>query len=141
MVSKDGDVVANQSFGFADRSANIKCCTNTQLRCSMASRQSTVDFILEQIEVAGKVSAKKMFGEYGIYCNDKIVALVCDDQLFVKPTVVGRKFIEDVVESCPYPGAKPYFFISGDKWEDSEWLSNLIQISAAELPLPKRKVS
>jgi len=50
----------------------------------MASKQSTIDFILEQINAAGEVSAKKMFGEYGIFCNGKMVALVCDDQLFVK---------------------------------------------------------
>jgi DNA transformation protein len=41
----------------------------------MASQQSCVDFILEQIAEAGVVSAKKMFGEYGIYCDEKIVAL------------------------------------------------------------------
>lgn len=59
----------------------------------MASQQSTVDFILEQIAAAGSVSAKKMFGEYGIYCDGKMVALVCDDQLFIKPTLAGKAFI------------------------------------------------
>ena len=49
----------------------------------MSSSQSTVDFILEQVSGAGAVRAQKMFGEYGIYCNEKIVAFVCDDQLFV----------------------------------------------------------
>ena len=74
----------------------------------MASQQSSVDFILEQIKAAGEICGKKMFGEYGIFCNDKMVALVCDDKLFMKPTVAGRKFIGDIVEGCPYPGAKPY---------------------------------
>jgi DNA transformation protein len=37
----------------------------------MSSQQSTVDFILDQISAAGDVSAKKMFGEYGLYCNGK----------------------------------------------------------------------
>ncbi len=106
----------------------------------MGSKQSTVDFILQHIGTAGVMHAKKMFGEYGIYCNDKIVALVCDDQLFVKPTEAGSKFIGNIIEACPYPGAKPYFLISQDKWNDSEWLTHLIQISAAELPLPKKKV-
>src|SRR3990167_6017897 len=105
----------------------------------MASRQSTVDFILEQIADSGTVSAKKMFGEYGVYCNEKIVALVCDNKLFVKPTAAGRDFVGEVVEACPYPGAKPYLFISGEKWEDPEWLATLIKVSAAELPLPKKK--
>jgi DNA transformation protein and related proteins len=107
----------------------------------MASRQSSVDFILEQIEAAGNVYAKKMFGEYGIFCDEKMVALVCDSQLFVKPTVAGRKFLEEgeVVEASPYPGAKPCFLITGDKWDDREWLTSLIRISVAELPVPKKK--
>ncbi|WP_347989086.1 TfoX/Sxy family protein [Methylomonas sp. AM2-LC] len=105
----------------------------------MATQQSTVDFILEQIKAAGGVYGKKMFGEYGVFCDNKMVALVCDDELFVKPTVAGREFIENVVESIPYSGAKPCFLISGDKWDDRNWLSNLIRITANELPLPKKK--
>lgn len=105
----------------------------------MASQQSCVDFILEQIAEAGVVSAKKMFGEYGIYCDGKIVALVCDDQLFVKPTTAGKEFMGTFVEGFPYPGAKPYLLIFGEKWDDSEWLANLIKASASELPLPQKK--
>src|SRR5665213_2322998 len=102
----------------------------------MASQQSCVDFILEQISEAGLCLAKKMFGEYGIYCDGKIVAFVCDDQLYVKPTVAGKAFIGNFVEGYPYPGAKPYLLISGEKWDDSEWMAHLIKISVAELPLP-----
>jgi hypothetical protein len=29
-------------------------------------------------------------GEYAIYCNGKVVALVCDNQLFVKPTEAAQ---------------------------------------------------
>ena len=105
----------------------------------MASRQSTVDFILEQIAEAGDVRAKKMFGEYGIYCAGKMVASVCDDQLFVKPTNGGKAFMGEFTEAPPYPGAKPCLVIPAYKWEDREWLSQLIKISATELPLPKPK--
>jgi TfoX/Sxy family transcriptional regulator of competence genes len=105
----------------------------------MASKQSTVDVIVQRIAAAGVIHAKKMFGEYGIYCDGKIVALVCDDQLFVKPTEAGSEFIGDTVESCPYPGAKPYFLIAQDKWDDRKWMARLIKVSAAELPLPKPK--
>jgi TfoX/Sxy family transcriptional regulator of competence genes len=106
---------------------------------SMATSQGTIEYLLEQISDAGTITAKKMFGEYGVYCDGKIVALVCDDQLFVKPTKAGRGFIGECHEQPPYKGAKPYFYISGDLWEDNEWLSNLIRISALELPLPKKK--
>ncbi len=105
----------------------------------MASQQKTVDFILEQIADAGDVSARKMFGEYAIYCGTKVVALVCDDQLYVKPTKSGKAYIGKVKEAPAYPGAKPSFLISGDQWEDAEWLAELIKITAKELPPPKPK--
>ena len=94
---------------------------------------------MEQIANAGEVSYKKMFGEYAVYCNEKVTALVCDDKLYLKPTDAGRNFIGIVNEAPPYPGAKPYFYISGDLWEDREWLAKLITITAQELPPPKIK--
>ncbi len=105
----------------------------------MASQQKTVDFILDQIAAAGVVSAKKMFGEYGLYCDGRMIALVCDDQLFVKPTPGGKAFIGEYAEGAPYPGAKPYLLISGDKWDDREWLVELIKLATAEIPLPQKK--
>ena len=105
----------------------------------MATQQSTVDLILEQIAAAGAVSAKKMFGEYGIYCEGRMVALVCDNELFIKKTKAGKALVGDIAEKSPYPGAKPCFFISGERWDEREWLSKLISVSAAELPLPKKK--
>ena len=74
----------------------------------MASDKSQLDFVLDQIDDAGVVTARSMFGEYGIYCDGKIVALFCDNRLFVKPTQGGRDHVGDVVEAPPYPGAKPY---------------------------------
>lgn len=105
----------------------------------MSSKQETVDLILKQMTAAGDVSARKMFGEYGIYCDGKMVATVCDDQLFVKPTAAGRAFIGKVVEASPYPGARPGFLISPKQYKDFEWLSELIKITSQELPLPKKK--
>ena len=106
----------------------------------MASKQKTVDFILEQIAEAGTISAKKMFGEYGIYCDGKIVAWVCDDHLLVKPTSAGKAFIGEFVEGYPYPKAKPYLLIADEQWDDREWLTKLVKISAAELPLVEKKL-
>ncbi len=105
----------------------------------MATAQGTVDFILDQLASVGDVSARKMFGEYGVYSGGRMVALICDDQLFVKPTAVGRAFAGEIEEAPPYPGAKPCLLISADQIEDSKWLSELIRLSATELPLPKKK--
>ncbi len=104
----------------------------------MSSDLSFVEFVVDQIENAGVITYRKMFGEYAIYSNRKVVALICDNQLFIKPTEGGRSFIRDVVEAPPYPGAKLFFLIE-DKIEDREWLSNLIRITEKELPEPKPK--
>jgi len=104
----------------------------------MSSNKSFVDFIIDQMENAGTITYKKMFGEYAIYCDGKVVALICDNQLFVKPTDGGRSFIGDVVEAPPYPGAKMSFLIE-DKIDDREWISELIRITAKELPKKNKK--
>jgi len=105
----------------------------------MASKQSTVEYICEQIVQAGQIRYRKMFGEYAIYCDEKVVAFVCDDQLFLKPTAAGKALIEVLEEAPPYPGAKMYYLISPDQWEDRDFMTKLIVATASELPLPKAK--
>jgi len=105
----------------------------------MPSRQATVDFIVDQLSPAGPITTKRMFGEYCIYSKSKVVAFVCDDQLFVKPTAAGKAYAKGIGEGPPYPGAKPYLLIPGDKWEDGEWLTGLIRASWPELPAPNPK--
>ena len=105
----------------------------------MATRADTIAYLLDQLAGAGPVSARKMFGEYALYCDGRVVALVCDDDLYLKPTAAGRARLGAVEEAPPYPGAKPCFLIPGDRWDDGDWLSELFRRSAAELPLPKPK--
>ena len=52
----------------------------------MASKREFVEFVAEQLSLAGDIRFKCMFGEYGIYCNDKFFGMVCDDMLFIKIT-------------------------------------------------------
>ena len=105
----------------------------------MASRQSNVDYMIDQMADAGEISARKMFGEFGVYCGGKLVGLICDDQLFVKPTAAGRAFAGEITEASPYPGAKPCLLIPEDRIEDAQWLASLIVMTVAELPAPKKK--
>ncbi len=102
----------------------------------MASEISFVEYVCDQITDAGQIAFRKMFGEYAIYCDGKVVALVCDDQLFVKQTPAGRALIADAVEAPPYPGAKPHFLIE-ERLDDREWISRLIRATESELPEPK----
>lgn len=105
---------------------------------NMASDQSFVDFVIGQIDHPREITGRKMFGEYGLFCDKKIFALICDNKLFVKPTDAGREFIGNPTEAPPYPGAKPSLLI-GEQLENREWLSELVKVTVDQLPEPKPK--
>ncbi len=112
----------------------------------MASSQKTTDYITDQITKAGDIRSRKMFGEYALYCNEKVVGLVCDDILYLKITEAGQAHIADPVLVPPFTGSKPMFQISDDLLDDREWLISLVRLTADSLPMPlpkkikKRKV-
>jgi len=85
----------------------------------------------------GVLQPGKCLGEYALYSDAKVIALICDNQVFVKQTAGGRTFIGEVVEAPAYPEAKLSFLI--EKVDDREWLSELIRITAKEMPEPKPK--
>ena len=105
----------------------------------MSTQQKTVDYILEQSAGAGTMTAKKMFGEYGMYCDGKVMAFICGDQLFIKPTEAGRTYLGEVTEAEAYPGSKLYFLVDGDRWDGADWLAGLVKVTADALPAPKPK--
>lgn len=105
----------------------------------MSTREETIEFLVDQLTALPGIRTRKMFGEYCLYYDEKPVAFICDDDLFVKPTDEGRAYIGTPDEAPAYPGSKMYFRVSGDRWEDREWLTELIDTTAAALPTPKPK--
>lgn len=103
----------------------------------MASSQEFVDYVCDQISGAGAITSRKMFGEYGIYCNGKIIGLICDNQFFVKKTSGAAVLLTDPEEAPPYDGAKPMFVISD--LEDRDFLTAFILKSYEELPMQKTR--
>ena len=103
----------------------------------MASSEEFVQYAQEQLSQHHHISYKKMFGEYGIYCNGKIIGLVCDNQFFLKPTKAGAALLEESIEAPPYDGAKPYYLL--ENLENRQYLSQLIEATYEELPAPKPK--
>lgn len=104
----------------------------------MATDAGYAKYVCDQLHAAGGISARKMFGEYGLYRHGKIVALIADNQLFVKPTPEGAAVLGTPTYGPPYPGAKPFFNVS-DLLDDPEWLVRLIEATDAALPAPKQK--
>jgi TfoX/Sxy family transcriptional regulator of competence genes len=103
----------------------------------MASDQGYVDYIRDQAAPAVDIAYRKMFGEYALYLDGKVVALVCDNHLFVKPTAEGRALLRTVTEQVPYPRGKPHFLI--DDIDDRELLQRLLAVTARALPMPRPK--
>ena len=101
----------------------------------MSTSKETVREIVETLAPLD-VRTRAMFGEYGLYCDGKIVGLICDDTLFIKPSPVS----EDVLAGCgmapPYPGAKDYYVINQERLDDGEWLRDVVQQTADASPEP-----
>lgn len=103
----------------------------------MASSMEFVNYVKEQLRDAGDVMCRKMFGEYGIYLNGKIIGVICDDQLFLKITEAGKRIYPEGEEAPPYDGAKPYLLV--EDIDDGDFLTRLTQAVYEELPEPKPK--
>jgi len=102
----------------------------------MATDAGFVEYIAEQAGLPRSLAWRKMFGEYALYLDGKVVALVCDNQLFLKPTEAGRRLLGRVDEGQPYPGAKPHLRL-GDEIDQPGRLRQLLLATAEELPAPK----
>jgi TfoX/Sxy family transcriptional regulator of competence genes len=103
----------------------------------MASSADFVEYVCGQISDAGNIAYKKMFGEYAVYCNGKVVGLICDNQFFVKKTAASELLLPSGEEAPPYPGAKPYMVI--DCLDEREFLTDFISQTCNAIPLPKPK--
>lgn len=103
----------------------------------MASNTDFVQYIVDQCSAAGNIEARKMFGDYGIYCNGILFGLICDNGFYVKPTEEGHKMLRSENMKPPYNGAKPYFYI--EDVDDRDYLAELVRTTCAALPNPKPK--
>lgn len=103
----------------------------------MASSSDFVQYIADQCAGAGEITIKKMFGDYGIYCEGKLFGLICDDRFYLKPTETARPMLRVIDFRPPYHGAKDYYYICDV--DDRDYLSQLVQETCKALPMPKQK--
>ena len=104
----------------------------------MASDLKTVHFIADQSGLGTRLAYKRMFGEFALYLNSKVVAFVCDNKLFLKPTDAGRTLLGSPEEAPAYPGSKNYFLLQ-EELENPELLRRAFEVTESTLPPPKPK--
>lgn len=102
----------------------------------MASTKEFVEFVADQMRQAGEISCRKMFGEYGIYCNGKIIGTVEHDQLYLKITKEGQALMPEAPVESPHKGSN---MLRIDDVEDAARLAAMVRATYAALPEPKPK--
>jgi TfoX/Sxy family transcriptional regulator of competence genes len=100
----------------------------------MATRKETIEFILGKLRDRSRFSARAMFGEYALYADGKVVALVCDDRLYVKILPASRELERQCEQGEPYPGAKPHYIVEEGQLSTLENLSAILGSVAASIP-------
>ena len=102
---------------------------------AMTTSPATVAHILDTFPNLN-LTAKRMFGEYGLYLDGIVVAFICDDTLFVKPTPSAVALLQDAPTGPAYPGSKDYI-IASETLDDPDLLSRALRGVAADAPPPK----
>ncbi|MDD2858049.1 MAG: TfoX/Sxy family protein [Candidatus Nanopelagicales bacterium] len=104
----------------------------------MSTDRAFVDQVLERLP-SRDMRARPMFGEYGLYCGDTIIGLICDNTVFIKVTDAGSAFAGRIGRGAPYPGARDHLRISRARLRDTDWLEQLVDCTVAALPAAKPK--
>lgn len=102
----------------------------------MATDPDFIDYVAEQAGLGSRLTSKKMFGEYALYLDGKVVAFACDNSLFVKPTAAADALAPGLPRRPPYPGATDYP-VADELLDDTDALRALVEATADALPAPK----
>jgi len=100
----------------------------------MASDVRFVEFAADQMAGAGTITYRRMFGEFGLYCNGVYFGVVCDNRVLVKITPAGETLLPDCPRDIPYEGGSEMFL---PDVEERETLAELVRVTCAALPARK----
>jgi TfoX/Sxy family transcriptional regulator of competence genes len=123
-------------FGLAI--GDVKFQGSGRSNCIMATQKETVEFILGKLRHADRFSARAMFGEYALYADGKVVALICDDRLYVKILPASQKLEALCEKGEPYPGAKPHYVVDEGQLSTLDTLAAILFAIAKAAPAKKK---
>jgi TfoX/Sxy family transcriptional regulator of competence genes len=73
----------------------------------MATDPSFVEYVFEQAGLVDRLTCKRMFGEYGLYVDGKVVAFCADNSLFLKLVAETADLLPDLPRQELFPAASP----------------------------------
>lgn len=104
----------------------------------MASSLDYTEYVMDQLSGAGVLRARKMFGEYMVYLNEKPVVLVCDNICYFKKHPIIDDLMSDAECGRPYEGAKEHYILDIDHASDARRIVSTLE-SVTDYPKPRRK--
>ena len=115
----------------------------------MAARSEFLGLVLDQLAPLGRVSARRMFGGYGLYCEGDFFALVADDALYLKADALTRPEFEGwgpgrfTYRKLGKEQSLSYYEVPLDALEDAEelcaWARKAVDaMRRAKAPKPKK---
>ena len=104
----------------------------------MATTADFIEYVCGQIEGAGEVRHKKMFGEYMVYVNDKPILLVCDNMAFVKILPCLDALMANAEKGHPYNGAKEHYILDIDNADFAKEVVAVLE-PVMQIPKPRKK--
>ena len=104
----------------------------------MATDRSFVEYVIEQSGLAGELTVNRLFGEFALYLDGKVVAFACDNSLLLKPSAAMPEVVSRLPGRPPYPGAKDYPVLD-ELLDEPELLRRVLLATSAALPAPKPK--
>jgi TfoX N-terminal domain len=98
-------------------------------------------FFADQLELCGvgRITYRKMFGEYGVYLNGQIFSLACDDRLFFKVKHLSDATVNELFgnRNPPFKDATGYAEVPVDALENIEALELRLRTVIQTLPASK----
>lgn len=88
----------------------------------MATTVDYIEFVMDSLRSISGMDFryKKMFGEYCVYANDKLVLMVCDNTVYVKMLPCLKDIMAGAPTKSPYEGAKSHYILDIEDYDLAE---------------------
>ena len=104
----------------------------------MATTADFIAYVIEQVRLESRLSTRRMFGEYALYIDGKVVGFACDNSLFIKFVDATDEITRTLPAGEAYPGSKAYA-MADELLDEPMKLQALLLVTADALPPPKPK--
>ena len=105
----------------------------------MATSPEYAQFVENQFRGLDGFSVRRMFGEYAIYLQGRVLGFLADEQILLQNTPTARKLLPDAELRELFPGSKLFILFADEG--NAHLLKSVSEAMWEELPLPKPRKS